>query len=382
LLSNEITDQISSLSQYQVKQLSFDYSSLKPKSEVQSPISSLGNLLSNGVMELVLEDTSKVSAKTISVPNNLYLLNQETASPIGDSQQKSVDYGQELVSSEEQGYGGDITKSFGDYSDESNFKDKVTGSGNQLGEMLLWSEYTKDHFKDYITEEHEFKNITALEYEREYILSAKGTDKENLQSMITKLIMIRTILNFIYILGDKEKREVAYATAAALVGYTCLEPLVRITQVLILLTWSFEEALVDTGAILSGKSIPLCKDRTSFLMKYNELFLMSKSFVQSKIKQIPEKGKSGICLGYDEYLTLFLFMVGIEKQAYRTMDLIQENLRLHYRKRFDISKCIYGIRISSECEIPSKFIRWGFVNSLLGEEKKGWTIRCLKEYSY
>ena len=248
--------------------------------------------------------------------------------------------------------------------------------------MLLWSEYLQAHFKDYITDKQEFKNITALEYEREYILSAKGTDKENLQSIIMKLIMIRTILNFIYILGDREKREVAYATAAALVGYTCLEPLVRITQVLILLTWSFEEALVDTGAILAGKSIPLCKDRTSFLVKYNELFLMSKSFVQSKIKQIPVKGKAGICLGYDEYLKLFLFMVGMEKQAYRSMDLVQENLRLYYRKKFDISKCLYGIRVSSEWEVPSKFIRWGFVNNLLGEEKKGWAIHCIKDYSY
>ncbi len=382
MLSSEIATQIASFTQYQVKQLTFDYSSLKPKSDVQSPISSLGTLLSNGVMELVVKDTSKISDKAISLPNNLYLLNQETASSDDDNQKEDADYGNELINSEEQGYGGDITNSFGDYSDSSNFKENVTENGNQLGEMLLWSEYIQAHFKDYITKEHDFKNSTALEYEREYILSAKGSDKENLQSVITKLVMTRTILNFIYILGDREKRDIAYATAAALVGYTCLEPLVRITQVLILLTWSFEEALVDTGAILSGRSMPLCKDRSSFLMKYNELFLMSKSFIQTKIKKIPEKGKSGMYLGYEEYLKLFLFMEGKEKQAYRTMDLIQENLRLHYRKNFDISKCIYGIRISSEWEVPSKFIRWGFVYSLLKQQKKGWIIGCQKDYSY
>jgi hypothetical protein len=398
--------------QYQVKPLSFDYSSLKVNTAVKNPITSLNQLMKNGVMELVLADTQTVSKKSVPMPDNFYQLNvtpdnRPTTNPNME---------QTLKKSDTEGFHNDITKEFDEFNHLG--RNDADLSLDSLSQMLLLNEYIISHFKNYRNQEvKEVKEGTeaiktikaeettketvkvttnkaalkgepvlekksALDYETEYILAGKGTDKENLQEIIYKIILIRTVLNTIYVLSDHEKRNAAYATAAALVGYTCMEPLVRLTQTLILIGWSYEEALVDTGALLEGKSMPLLKDKKSFQIRYEELLLINKSQIQNKIKDLPDHSDNPLSLGYQDYLKLLLLSDEQKKKSFRSMDLIQENMRLRYRQDFNMEECIYGIRVKAQWSIPSKFIKFSFVNRVLNENTDAWKIRTIKEYSY
>ena len=69
-----------------------------------------------------------------------------------------------------------------------------------------------------------------LNYEIEYILYGKNSDKQNLAEMTKELALIRSGFNMLYIMTDSEKKEEAYTWAVSLVGATGIEPLVKLVQ--------------------------------------------------------------------------------------------------------------------------------------------------------
>ena len=58
-------------------------------------------------------------------------------------------------------------------------------------------------------------NDRSLSYETEYVLEGKASDKENLESFLMKLLLVRMALNYVYLMGDSEKQSEAAAFAAA-----------------------------------------------------------------------------------------------------------------------------------------------------------------------
>lgn len=364
---------------YQVKPLCFDYSSLKAKSDTPNPIHSLNKLISDGVLDLVLENKDNISKKKISNPDCLYTQNKEDDT-VSEVQEQNVE--KMFSRAENDGYQSDMTHNFHNYSEDSKSFNTKDQKDTELENILLWNEYEDYHYRDFTSNNEEWIKQSSLDYEKEYILHAKETDDDNLRSVINQLLGIRTIFNFIYLISDGQCRDKAYATAAALVGYTCLEPLVRLTQILLLMTWAFVESLIDVGAFLSGKKIPILKDRKSFVISFNELLQINKQFIQSKIKNLPESRNGYICLGYQEYIRIFLLMTNKEKQVYRSMDIIQENLSLRSGCNFKLDKCLFGIRVSCKWNLPVKFAKLGFVSNVLQHNKEGWQIHSIKNYSY
>lgn len=73
-------------------------------------------------------------------------------------------------------------------------------------EKLLFNEYIMQNFtqasKENISEypDSDEKN-RSLDYEIEYIISGKSSDKENLESVVTKIFFIRMALNYVYLMG-------------------------------------------------------------------------------------------------------------------------------------------------------------------------------------
>ena len=76
---------------------------------------------------------------------------------------------------------------------------------------------------------------SVLTYEQEYLLVGKYNDFDNLSSVISRIIFLRTILDFVSLLGDSSKCNEAKLAAAALVGFTGLPILVSITQTILML---------------------------------------------------------------------------------------------------------------------------------------------------
>ena len=380
------------LSGYQVSTLRFDYSTLVIEPEVESPVDHILSLFTEGILSLVVEDMDSISKGSINEENLPSLLASIKAEE-SESDCESI-----LEGCKDNQYNSDIKNMFA-----------VDNSvANDLVEQLLLNQYQMDFFGDYTqsdkgqTDDNSKLNeksvssgieasnemneneaeINTLQYELEYIISGHNTDKENLSSVATKLIFLRTLMNFIYIFTDKEKNTSAYATAAALVGFTCLAPLVTLIKVVILFVWAMLEALVDTYALLDGRSVPLFKSKTTFKVTYKDLLTMSKSNIAGLARKYP-KGQEKIGdFSYSNYLRLFLIMNGTKKNCYRSMDIIQMNMQKELGSGFYLSNCVFGMEVLADMKLPEKFITFPFIKQILGETEGYYSFKVKDMEAY
>jgi hypothetical protein len=357
------------LSEYQVSNLRFDYSTLVIEAEVESPVNHILSLFKGGVLSLVVEDIDSVSKGSINEENLPSMLASIKA------EASKTDCESILEGCKDNQYNSDITNAF-----------VVDGSvANDLAEQLLLNQYQMDFFNEYTqldkdvkkgsindtktskeTEESNEQN-TTLQYELEYIISGHKTDKENLSSVATKIILLRTLMNYIYVYTDKSMNTTAYATAAALVGFTCLAPLVTLIKVVILFVWAMVEALVDTYALLDGRSVPFIKTKSTFKVTYNQLINMSKGKIaELASKYTKGEGKIGE-FTYSNYLRLFLLLNGTKKNCYRSMDIVQMNMQKILGASFYLSNCVFGMEAMAYMKLPEKFITFPFTKQILGE---------------
>ena len=95
---------------------------------------------------------------------------------------------------------------------QTNLSDSIERRQKQTGNMemqasawydrILALEYIDLYFGDYLGESEDH----ALAYELEYVLAGKESDKENLESVIKRLLFVREAANITHILGDGDKR--------------------------------------------------------------------------------------------------------------------------------------------------------------------------------
>lgn len=380
------------LSGYQVSTLKFDYSTLVIEPEVESPVDHILSLFTEGILSLVVDDMDSISDGSIKEENLPSLLASIKAEE-PESDCESI-----LEGCKDNQYNSDIKNMFA-----------VDNSvANDLVEQLLLNQYQMDFFGEYTQSDKEQsgdnsklneksissgiespnelkgseKEAKTLQYELEYIISGHNTDKENLSSVGTKLILMRTLMNFIYVYTDKEKNTSAYATAAALVGFTCLAPLVTLIKVVILLVWAMLEALVDTYALLDGRSVPLFKSKATFKVTYKDLLTMSKSNIAGLASKYPkDQGNIGD-FTYSNYLRLFLIMNGTKKNCYRSMDIIQMNMQKELGNGFYLSNCVFGMEVLAYMKLPEKFITFPFIKTILGETEGYYSFKVKEIEAY
>lgn len=362
----QVKGQIEAMSTYTIKPLKFSYGKIPKKEETKNPSSILKNLGSS-VLDLVISDSSKISKKAIDNPDYYYQKYKGKSKGA-----KNVDTGK-IASNE------DANSMFSSIKDTFGGEKELKKIGNNITNSLLFQSYIKSYFGSYVSAGERFDE-TPLDYEQEYILCGEKSDKENLKQIINRILLLRTITNFTYLLSDTSAREKAYATAALLVGFTGIEPVIRLTQVSILIVWAYEESLVDVAALLQGNSIPLIANKSTFMLSYKDIFTINKSMIQSKAKALGKKTtKAG--MKYEDYLNLFLLFENQTQKTYRTMDMVDENMKLRHSELFSLEKCIYAINVTCNYQIPAKFALLGFVDR--GNLKdNAWNFSVSKEYSY
>ncbi|WP_455717425.1 DUF5702 domain-containing protein [Anaerosporobacter sp.] len=357
------------LSEYQVSNLKFDYSSLVIEPEVESPVDHILSLFKQGSLSLVVEDMDAISKGSIqdeNLPSMLASIEAEAS----EADCESI-----LQGCTDNQYNSDITHAFA--VDDSVANDLVEQLLLNQYEMDFFSEYTqcdKENNKDSVNDtkalddsQESNEQDNTLQYELEYIISGHKTDTENLSSVATKIILLRTLMNFVYAYTDKSMNTTAYATAAALVGFTCLAPLVTLIKVVILFVWSMVEALVDTYALLDGRSVPFIKSKTTFKVTYNQLINMSKSQITNLASKYPVgEGKIGD-FTYSNYLRLLLLLNGTKKNCYRSMDIIQMNMQKMLGTGFYLWNCVFGMEVMAYMKIPEKFATFPFMKQIIGE---------------
>lgn len=361
----EIAGQIQNLAGYQISSLKFSYGEIGT-SEAENPMSILGTL-GDSVLELTVGDTSKLSKKKLEQADYYYGKYKGEAKGTED-----VNIISQIVNSDLGGLFSNIGAVFGG---EKELSQVVAEGAN----TLIYQAYIKEYFKSYVSEESKFSK-TPIKYEQEYILCGKSSDKQNLKQVVQRILLLRTVANFTYLLTDTAKVQEARTAALALVGFTGIGVLVQGMQYAILAVWAYEEALVDTAALLNGYKVPVWKNKNVFMLSFTDICTISKEKIQSKAKKLGKK-KSTVAIQYEDYLTLFLLFEPQEQKTYRTMDLIEANMKLRHSDLFSFEDCIYGVTVSCEYSIPAKFTGLSLFSDW-NYEQKAWNFTKQQIYSY
>lgn len=371
-----LTNTCNLLCKYQISGLTLDYSTLVlSKDETLDPLESTKELMQSGITSLIIDPDTISEAKLLDklLPSQIAALGEMDE----DIFTKLMDFFEEASIGEKSRGSGSLFDGFGN---ESNVMKQLGDGLNTAATHLLYQDYLEDHFNAYPKkgEDVASRKPSVLSYEQEYLLIGKDSDKLNLSSVITRIIFIRTILDFVTILTDQAKINEAQIAAAALVGFTGLPILVSITKTIILLVWSFMEALLDTCALMLGKVVPILKK--NIMLQFNELFIINRELLQTKATSMAASEE--ISLSYHDYLRIFLVMKNNKDLTYRAMDLMQENINLRYEDDFSILNCLYGYTAKAEFLIKPKFIVIPFIRKTLGTSDGEECLRFKTEVSY
>ena len=201
-------------------------------------------------------------------------------------------------------------------------------------DKALFSEYLNSHFGRFTSP----KEDTALEYEAEYVLGGKDSDKDNLGIVVTDLVLLRTGCNLISLLKDSKKKAETYELATALVGFTGMPVVIKIVQIVIMAAWSLAESMADVKALLAGKKVVTIKKSDDWYISLEGI----KNFSEESINDSDsDKG-----LTYEDYLRLLFLMQTRQTQYYRTMDMIQADLCLNENSAFRMKDCIAAAEVN------------------------------------
>lgn len=371
-----LNSSMNELIKYNIWDLSIDYSTLVLQEVVKDPIETIGNLIKDGIISLVM-DPNIISDSQIEIKNPL-------PSQLNNLNKSNSHYniGDLFLNMRTGNDKTDIGDALEGFQRETGVIATMGQGINDLAESFLFLQYLLEHFYHYDYKDiEESRKPSELSYELEYLIIGKDKDRENITSIITKFIFIRTILNFISILGDSNKRREAKIIATTLVGFTGLSVLVNITQTIMMFILGFIEALVDTCGLLAGKAVPILKKSNEIIMTYGDVFLINYNYIKEKAALLQENGNMAI--DYKDFIKILLFMQDNKDLAFRSMDLIQENLQIRYENNFNFHNCYYGLKVSLEYTIHSKFTRLSLLEKISSNyTASGYLYETKASYSY
>lgn len=327
---------------YDTSGIVFDYSGIDEKGGGENPFEKFRQMVSGGLTKLVLKDVNKLSKKKTGCPDQYQRLH--------GSQEKSRNY----------------TEAVQDFANEESvdFQEAVKDISQIALTDFMLLKYMEKYFSTAIQPVGKMKK--QLDYEWEYLVCGEGSDRENLEQVINRMVLMRTVINSGVLFASASKRETAYAAALAVVGFTGLEPLVRLTQTLLIILWGMSEALVDVAGILQGRQVPLIKTEKDLTVKFSDLFVMGREYIMNQVKKLPHVGKNDFT--YEHYLMLFMLGNGSTVTCRRMMDLMEWNIRENYEKGFSIGKCVDSFQVWGSFSMKTKFFQLPFIQKILNRK--------------
>lgn len=336
---------------YDTETICFDYTGVEEKGGAPDPIDAMSGVWGDGILKLTCQNPEKISGAEAAEADHFARL-------YGNQEEQKEDYGKRvtaLAGEKEVSLAG-VLGDLGEYG---------------MDEFCLDS-YIQDRFSNYMQKTSGWKR--TLKYQWEYIVSGKGSDRENLHSVLNRILLIRIPVNFGAVYRDTAKKAEAYAAAAAVVGFTGLEPLIRLTQTLILLVWSFVESLVDIAGLLQGRHVPVLKSPSQILTSFPEIFGLSGKVVTKRAEKFGPARKNSF--GYREYLFLFMAVTRQSTRLYRIMDLIQWDMERNGYKEFQLGSCVFSLTVSAVVTFPTRFFRLPAIRGMLGRDIQDYSYSC------
>ena len=196
---------------------------------------------------------------------------------------------------------------------------------------VILEEYISTHFGCYTN----INPKSKLKYELEYVLMGRSDDDKNLLSTAAHLIILRSSFNSMYILSDAKKYTAAHDLATKCIGWMNVPLLTLLTKYSIISLWATAESFLDVKDLLSEKKVPLIKDDSTWTLSLDDASSLSKNTVSKN------DGTDG--LSYIDYIKVLLIAESDLALRYRTMDLIQLNMRHNYNETFSLRKCLCSV---------------------------------------
>ena len=159
-------------------------------------------------------------------------------------------------------------------------------------------------------------------YEQEYLLGGLGSDQENLEAVCKKIMNIRMISNYTYLLTDSVKQAEAQTMALTLCSLISMPALTEVVKHALLFAWAYGESIVDVRVLLKGKKVPLAKTSDSWQLQLSNL-----SALGTEQEVVTEKDM-GRGLSYQDYLKALFLLESREILSMRCLDLVEGNLHL------------------------------------------------------
>ncbi len=213
----------------------------------------------------------------------------------------------------------------------------AVSEGKRLSSLML-GEYLLKHFSGFTDTE----GTGVLDYELEYILAGGDSDRENLESVVKKLLFLRFVPNYAYIQTDSEMRAEAEAAALTLCTLLAVPAITEAAAQGILLAWAYGESIMDLRSLLKGHRVPPVKSKESWQLQLSKLLTLGTEEDRSE-------GRDDIGgLAYQEYLRILLFLEKKEVAAMRALGIIEQNLRrIHGQAYFRADLCVSRLEIRS-----------------------------------
>lgn len=219
---------------------------------------------------------------------------------------------------------------------------KNVSSGSDLSTELPSILYSLKYFH-HLTNQ---KKKEGIQYEVEYLIAGKDSEKECLGSVFWKMIGLRFLTNISYVYRDPAKGKEAALLAASILGVTGITPLVSLAKNLLLAALAYGESVIDVRNLAQGKKVPFFKDASNWQMSFSGLATLTCK--QKNVKQ---------GMSYEDYLFLLLISQKDKKQKYvRMMDIIEQNIRRQVPD-FKLNQC--GVSYQVAINIRMKRLAFG-----------------------
>lgn len=160
---------------------------------------------------------------------------------------------------------------------------------SEVGSIRM-GQYILEHCGNY----RETIDGCALQYEAEYILFGMRDDRENLEQMTERLVLLRAAADLAAIHGVESCTRMADLIAEVLDFFLGIP--MTVTRELILVIWSYAEAIQDVKTLYKGGKVPILKSASNWQTSFSILGNIGGSGGSS--------GGSGI--DYAMYLRFFL----------------------------------------------------------------------------
>ncbi len=222
---------------------------------------------------------------------------------------------------------------------------QIENSNEALAGVMVRN-YLLEHYYCKTDEE----NSQGLVYEVEYLLEGKDSDKENLESVVNKLIWMRIGVNYACIYQSVSMKAEVSAMALSIATAAAVPVLQPAIEQALILGWAYGETIMDIRSLLSGKRVPLVKTQADWQLGLSGLMTLGSTEDSYESKDV----EGGI--SYEEYLSILLYLEDKEVLLMRGLDMLEQ--RMQYTEGltyFKVDQCITSLEFTNTATVVGGF---------------------------